>query len=279
MSLEALEKFFDTVRAKRKGSSIRNETENYIKEVTDFLQRNSDLPRNQYSEGFGEVNKSNPRMWTKRYINVGNDDGELRPFTYAFAQFCLQVARNLSPYQTGNLRDNIDVSWSSNKIEIMFNSKGTATYMMYLDNGYPNAKWQGFINNIRQTIAMLCMWWQSGNKEDFAKLNLAVKSLGSGGKSMRSLRQIQQGKSTASIVKFRRSNITGWERTSLPKGQKTITPTDRALIGSRTNVRKERTKTEQTRVLDRQKLTIKALDLRYKRQVKERNPSTKTRGK
>ena len=163
---------------------------------------NASLPRNQKDVGFGVQNKSNPRMHTKRSIIVRNSDGSLRPFTYGFAQFCLQVARNMSPYQTGNLRDNIDVQWSASYVKILFNAKGTATYTMYLDNGYPNAKWMGFIQNIRTTIVMLCAWYQSKDKEDEKKLEQAMRTLARGGQFMKKISDLTGDKARASVVKL-----------------------------------------------------------------------------
>lgn len=249
----------------------------YIPQLRDFLIKNKDLPRNQYSEGFGEVNKSNPSMWTKRSIRVSNSDGSVRPFTYGFAQFCLQVARNMSPYQTGNLRDNIDVQWSASYIRILFNAKGTATYTMYLDNGYPNAKWMGFIQNIRTTIVMLCSWYQSKDEEDEKKLEQAMRSLARGGQFMRKISDLTGDKSRASVVKFRRATITGWDRERLEKGRKTITPQERSMLGARTNIRKEGSKQKQMISRTNEKVAIKGVKIRYDKQIRERSNS-KTRG-
>lgn len=249
----------------------------YIPYLRDFLIKNKSLPRNQYSEGFGEVNKSNPSMWTKRSIRVSNSGGDLRPFTYGFAQFCLQVARNMSPYQTGNLRDNIDVQWSASYIRILFNAKGTATYTMYLDNGYPNAKWMGFIQNIRTTIAMLCAWYQSKDKEDEKKLEQAMRSLARGGQFMRKISDLTGDKARASVVKFRRATITGWDRERLEKGRKTITPQERSMLGARTNIRKEGSKQKQMISRASEKIAIKGIKIRYDKQIRERSNS-KVRG-
>lgn len=258
-------------------SDFEKDLMRYIPQLRDFLIKNKDLPRNQYSEGFGEVNKSNPSMWTKRSIRVSNSDGSVRPFTYGFAQFCLQVARNMSPYQTGNLRDNIDVQWSSSYVKILFNAKGTATYTMYLDNGYPNAKWMGFIQNIRTTIVMLCSWYQSKDKEDEKKLEQAMRSLARGGQFMRKISDITGDKARASVVKFRRATITGWDRERLEKGRKTITPQERAMLGARTNIRKENSKQKQTISRTSEKIAIKGVKIRYEKQIKE-SSSSKTRG-
>lgn len=260
-------------------SSFEKELMNYIPHVRDFLIKNKDLPRNQYSEGFGEVNKSNPSMWTKRSVMVSNSNGDLRPFTYGFAQFCLQVARNMSPYQTGNLRDNIDVQWSATFVKILFNAKGTATYTMYLDNGYPNAKWMGFIQNIRTTIVMLCAWYQSKDKEDEKKLEQAMRTLGRGGLFMKKISDLTGDKSRAGIVKFRRATITGWDRERLEKGRKTITPQERSMLGARSNIRKESSKQKQNITRSSEKVAIKGVKIRYERQVKSKsNNSSRTRG-
>lgn len=259
-------------------SSFEKELMNYMPHVRDFLIKNKDLPRNQHSEGFGEVNKSNPHMWTKRSVMVSNSEGDLRPFTYGFAQFCLQVARNMSPYQTGNLRDNIAVQWSANFVKILFNAKGTATYTMYLDNGYPNAKWMGFIKNIRTTIVMLCAWYQSKDKEDEKKLEQAMRTLGRGGLFMKKISDLTGDKSKASVVKFRRATMTGWDRARLEKGKKTITPDERALHGARSKIRKESSKDKQLRAVTKEKIQSMITRDTYKSQIQQRKNKTKTRG-
>lgn len=248
----------------------------YIPIVREFLIKNKDLPRNQKSEDFGILNSSKPQMRFKRSINVANNDGEIRPFTNAFAQFCLQVAINMSPYQTGNLRDNLALSWSSNHIEILFNAKGTATYTMYLDNGYPNAKWKGFIKNIRVMIIVLCSWYQSQDKDDISKLNQAMKVLGKGGKMMKSLKSLNDNTRAEKIV-LRRASVTGWERTRIEKGRKTITPMERAQTSKTTSVRKSKTKTIAREKMAREKQAIKGTQIRYERQIKNRS-NNKSRG-
>lgn len=264
-----LQKIIDKNERKRYNNFEKSLIE-YIPELADFARGNYNLPRNQYSDGFGEENQSKPKMRFKRSITVGNNDGEIRPFTRAFAELCLQVARNLSPYQTGNLRDNIQVRWSPEKIDIDFNAKGTATYTFYLDNGYPNAKWRGFIKNIKQTILMMCAWYQSQDTEDMALLNNAIKRLAVGGKFMSSISKLNDAKTMASVVKFKRAKATGWERKSIELGQKTVTPTERATLGRTSIVRKQSTKAKTKEMAKREAIAIKSTDIRYKKQVKAR---------
>lgn len=263
----------------RRTLNIQKEGVKYIQETIDFLMGNANLPRNQHDIGFGVQNKSNPRMHTKRSIYVSNRGGDARPFTYAFAQFCLQVAINLSPYQTGNLRENIDVQWSASYVKILFNAKGTATYTMYLDNGYPNAKWMGFIQNIRTTIVMLCAWYQSYDKEDEAKLQQAMRTLGRGGVFMKTISQLfsSDTRTRAGVVKLRRAISTGWDRERLEKGRRTTTPHERAMLGARTNIRKEGSKQKQMISRTNEKFAIKGVKIRYDKQIRKRSNS-KTRG-
>lgn len=256
-------------------NSILAESNKYIKEVIDFLISNKDMPRNPKDREFGISNRSHPHQWTKRSVKVSNSGGQSRPFTHAFAQFCLQVARNLAPYQTGNLRDNIQVSWNYKRIEILFNAKGTATYTTFLDKGYPNAKWMGFIQNIRDVITMLTALYQSYDEEDEAKLQQAMRTLGRGGRFMRNVAQLRsEDKITqAGKVVLKRAKITGWERKKLPTSAKTITPQDRATLSKRSDIRQ--VSAREKRMID---TYANIVGIEYKQQKQGRSSSSKTRG-
>ena len=160
----------------------------------------------------------------RRKLTVKNDTGEVKPFTKNFAQFLLQVAINLSPFRTGNLRDNIGLVYTPYSIEIVFNAKGTAFYGMYLDAGYPSFKWFGWMDNIKQTIRMLCAWYQSQDDEDLLKLKGAIAMYGVGGKFMNAVNVMNDKKTVESVVRFRRRRgLMGYESTELKK-QKQIIP-------------------------------------------------------
>jgi hypothetical protein len=224
-----------------------------VKDVTKIIEYLNENPELEARDLLSELNALKPKnalhpdfekrdepksLWFKRRI-VTNNTGELRPFTKAFAQVCLQVARNLAPYKTGNLISDMDVEWTPYNIKIVYNKSGRSNYAMFLDDGYPNAKWQGFISYTRSVIATLCAWYQSTNERNLEKLDLAVKALARGGYKMSSFTSLS--KDARSVYKLRSAKTTGWEREKQPlyTGRQTrlISASERGFVDKVSNPR------------------------------------------
>lgn len=187
------------LQSQKKRDMFISDNEQYIQPVQDFLLANYD------NRVLGIGGKS---LWRSRTINVNSkkSSGEVR-FSENFKQFLLQVARNLAPYRTGNLRSNIELEITNDQqVVIRYNTKGTADYTRFLDNGYPNAKWKGFIAFTRKVIKNLVASYLAG---ELSEEEILLYGRGGEFKGNSFVRATTQFVDT--------TKITGWEQERIRK--------------------------------------------------------------
>ena len=191
-----------------KNNNLKQSESEYIPTLREFLAQ----PKSSGSGGLSNTTSEILTYGKTPDIGVVAKEGyDLRLFTQWFATFLLQVAINLAPYRTGNLRSNIALKWTQFKIEIIYNYYRSASYTFFLNDGYPNNKWKGFIENTRNTIQYLVALYMSGelnqNSIDiFRQYAIGAVALPAtlGGRVMQAV----------NVVK-RTSKITGYEKAKL----------------------------------------------------------------
>lgn len=183
-----------------------SDTSEYIEPVREFIYEN---------QTNGELGESGKNLHSKRNIKVSlNSEKQQVEFDTSFKQFLLQVAKNLAPYRTGNLREQITLDVTDEyTIIIKYNQKGTAEYTKFLDNGYPNAKWKGFIAYTRNVIKMLVAKYVAGT---LTKGDMMLYGRGGSFRSDGTFRR-----ASSSLRSTRK--VTGYEK-QLIKATKGITP-------------------------------------------------------
>ena len=201
--------YFQPIMSQYGGLEIDKE---YIQPVQDFIEQN------KLSGEFGDSGKN---LLSRRSIRVSlSSDKPNTEFSDEFKQFCLQVARNLAPYRTGNLRENITLVTVEDGFYIKYNSKGTAEYVKFLDNGYPSNKWKGFIEYTRKVIRMLVAKYMAGTLTTADILLYGRGGIG-----------VVGGQGIKRATSFLRSTrkVTGFERQLMKKSvsgvKKRLTPT------------------------------------------------------